>query len=417
MEKKKLKLQFNRPFVNTLETGSIILLLLWGDGIYVSPSISFIIPILNSLSYLIVAILILKRFRRVTYFATRDISLLLLFGLAGFSILWSENIAHTADFFIAIFRTTLLGVYIAASYSPREQMWLLFCVGSIASTLSLAVDLAIPSSGTWLGIYAHKNYFARMMILAAITSLLATLDIRRYRWATMAAFCLAVVLLLLSEGKTGLAVFLISLSFVPFYQIIVKQPYKLRVIIFTTSLILFIFVAILVLNNIETIVVDWMGKNLEFNGRSPIWERVIAKIWERPLLGYGLHGFWSSEEGLNAVRGLWMASQLAAGIGGHSHNGYLDLLLSLGLVGMLLFIINLAGMLKRTLYLLFVTQKIEYFWMLQLIFISQMYQMAEVMTVLTNNYLWAFYVSISLSSIVYLNRDKKEQLEQKQAYC
>ena len=412
METKKLKLQSNQSFVNALETGSIILILLWGDGIYVSPSMSFIIPILNVVSYLIVAILVLSRFKRIIYIATKDIPLLLLFGLASFSILWSENITYSVDYFIAIFRTTLLGAYIAACYSPKKQMWLLFLVGIIASILSLAVGLTIPSGEAWwLGIYSHKNYFARMMIFAAITSLIITLDIRRYRyrWVTIAAFFLAVALLLLSQGKTGLAVFLISLCFVPFYQIIVKQPYRLRVIIFTTSLIIFIFIAVLVLNNIETIVIDWMGKDLEFNGRSPIWERVIPKIWDRPLLGYGIHGFWSSQEGLNAARGLWIESFLIEGLGMHSHNGYLDLLLDLGFVGLLLFSINLVSILNRILYLLFTTQKIEYFWMLQFILISPMYQMAEIMTILTNSYLWAFYVSISLSTaIAYSNRHRKK---------
>ncbi len=408
-----MKLQLNGPIVNILETGSVILLLLWGDALNLP---SFIIKVLNPITYLIVAILILMRFQRVTFFATRDISLLLLVALAGFSILWSENIATSVDLFRALVRTTLLGAYIAARYSPREQMWLLFWMGSIVLTLSLAVGLAIQPSGPWMGIYIHKNYTARAMIAIAITFLLATFDIRRYRWATMTGFCLAVALLLLSQGKTGLSVFLMSLSFVPFYENIVKQHYRLRIVIFMISLMLCSCIAILILGNLETILVDWMGKSLEFNGRTPIWTRVISKIWERPLLGYGFQGFWSSEEGFEAVRGLWMESFLAEGAGGHAHNGYLDLLLNLGLVGMLLFIINLIGILKRLFSLLFITQKIEYFWMLQLIFISQLYQMGEVMIILTNNYLWAFYVSISLSSIVYLNRFKRERFKYKSAY-
>ncbi|MEM8722818.1 MAG: O-antigen ligase family protein [Cyanobacteria bacterium P01_G01_bin.39] len=409
-----MKLQFNRLLISILETGSVILLLIWGDGISIPSSLR---SAFNPITYLIVAILILTQFKRSAYFATKDISLLLLVGLAGFSILWSENIAFSIDYFRAIVRTTLLGVYVAVRYSPREQMWLFFLTGIIVTTLSLVVGFTVPSeSEFFLGIYAHKNYLARIMIAVAITSLLATFDVRRYRWATITVFSLAVIVLLLSEGKTGLAIFLLSLSLVPCYQLIVKQHYKLRVVIFTISLILLSCLAVLILGNLETIVVDWMGKDLEFNGRTPIWERVIPKIGERPWLGYGIHGFWSSDEGIKALRGIWMGNQLAEGIGGHAHNGYLDILLSLGLVGMLLFIISITGMLRRLLLLLFITQKIEYFWMLELIFISQMYQIAEVITILTNNYLWAFYVSISLSSIVYLNRHKREKLARKPSY-
>ena len=278
-----MKLRSNRLLINILETGSVILLLIWGDGINVTSSLRSAI---NPVTYLIVFILILTQFKRAAYFATKDISLLLLVGLAGFSILWSENIAFSMDYFKAIFRTTLLGVYMGVRYSPREQMWLLFLTGIIVTILSLVVGFAIPSeSEFFLGIYKHKNYLARIMIAVAITSLLTTIDVRRYRWATMTMFSLAVLVLLLSEGKTGLAIFVFSLSFVPFYQLIVKQHYKLRVVIFVTSLILLSCLAILILGNLETIVVDMMGKNLEFNGRTPIWERVIPKIWERPLGG------------------------------------------------------------------------------------------------------------------------------------
>ena len=397
-----MKLQLNGSIIKIIETLFVILLLVWGDGLDLPSSI---IRVINPLTYLLVAILIFLRFQRVAYFATRDISLLLLVGLAGVSIFWSENISVTSNLFRSALRTTLLGVYIAACYPPKKQMLLLFWVGSIVLPLSLAVGLAIPTA-QFTGIFGHKNYLARTTVVLAITYLLLTFDLSRYRWAAIIGFFLSVAILLLSQGKTGLSVFLISLSLVPFFPIIVKQRYKLRIVFLMITILLFICVAILVVVNLETIVVDWMGKNLQFSNRVPIWERVIPKIWERPLLGYGFQGFWSSEEGLTAIRGVWMESFVLQGKG-HAHNGFLDLMLGLGLIGMLLFAINLIGIFKRILSLIFITQKIEYFWMLELILVTQAYQMGEVMTTLSNNYLWALYVSICLSSVAEFNHHKE----------
>jgi O-antigen ligase len=73
-------------------------------------------------------------------------------------------------------------------------------------------------------------------------------------------------------------------------------------------------------------------KDKTLSGRTVIWDLVVKYIHARPLFGYGLDSFWLGEEGYSghiaAVRGI---------VAINAHNGYLDLLLSLGLIGLFLF--------------------------------------------------------------------------------
>jgi exopolysaccharide production protein ExoQ len=76
-------------------------------------------------------------------------------------------------------------------------------------------------------------------------------------------------------------------------------------------------------------------------GRTDFWPQVIDAIWERPLVGYGYQGFWQD----------WRGSANPAAhiinhngfVPPHSHSGYLEILLALGIVGLTLFAFSLIN--------------------------------------------------------------------------
>jgi O-antigen ligase len=65
-----------------------------------------------------------------------------------------------------------------------------------------------------------------------------------------------------------------------------------------------------------------IGRNATLTGRTQIWAGLIPEVEQRPLLGSGFSSFWTPDN-------------RAVHIGGEAHNGYLDILLGLGLVGLL----------------------------------------------------------------------------------
>jgi exopolysaccharide production protein ExoQ len=74
-----------------------------------------------------------------------------------------------------------------------------------------------------------------------------------------------------------------------------------------------------------------VGRSSDLTGRTELWGSVLKAIQERPILGYGFSGFWRGA----AAESEAVATQLQwAPI--YSHNGYLEISLSLGVVGLAL---------------------------------------------------------------------------------
>jgi exopolysaccharide production protein ExoQ len=76
-----------------------------------------------------------------------------------------------------------------------------------------------------------------------------------------------------------------------------------------------------------------VGKDATFTGRTPIWELVKANIALHPLFGTGYGAFWvgpfDTSPSYEFVRRLYFYP-------GEAHNGYLDIVLDLGYVGLVL---------------------------------------------------------------------------------
>jgi O-antigen ligase len=72
-----------------------------------------------------------------------------------------------------------------------------------------------------------------------------------------------------------------------------------------------------------------------FTGRTEIWEFAVSSLASNPWFGYGFAAFW----GNNSIVNLVPDDQIewAAGAA-HSHNGYLDNALTLGIPGLALII-------------------------------------------------------------------------------
>jgi exopolysaccharide production protein ExoQ len=79
-------------------------------------------------------------------------------------------------------------------------------------------------------------------------------------------------------------------------------------------------------------VLTLLGRDLTLTGRTDIWQLVWSAIEQRPLLGYGYSGFWTASTGpvldICFITG-WQVP--------NAHNGFLDLLLAFGAIGLFLY--------------------------------------------------------------------------------
>jgi exopolysaccharide production protein ExoQ len=89
------------------------------------------------------------------------------------------------------------------------------------------------------------------------------------------------------------------------------------------------FIGRLALFDITTAV----GRDATLTGRSEIWERLMPYAIDRIIMGHGYGGFWTDQ----------MREKTAS----HAHNGYLDIILNMGILGIALFTLFILACCKR----------------------------------------------------------------------
>jgi O-antigen ligase len=367
--------------------------------------------------------------RRIIRTVIQEKFLWFLVAIALASVFWSEETRATLGGSQNLIRITLFGVYFAARYSLKEQLRLLAWAFGIGATLSLVFVLALPSygvmgqgsivtgeaithAGAWQGIYGHKNILGRIMVLSAVVFLIFALSSRRYSWLAWVSFGLSVVLILGSTSKTSLIIFLTIMALLPFYRAL-RWSYTIAVPFFITVILVAGSVAMLLVSGAEDIL-GVFGRDLTLTGRTDLWAAVLDKIWQRPWLGYGYGAFWRGWNGESAD--VWSVVSWEAP---HSHNGFLDLWLDLGLLGLLAFTLSFIALCLRAVSWVRQTKTAEGLWPLAYLTFLLLANLTE-SSLLRQNTLWILYVVVTFSTHnkranqLKSNTSCKQKLQQKQ---
>jgi exopolysaccharide production protein ExoQ len=365
------------------------------------------------LSFFVIPLLIVSQGKKFIYVATRDIPLLLAIGTPIISVVWSTNPEQTLAHNRAFLSSTAFGIYLATRYTPKEQMRLMVWLFGIYVLLNLVTSLVLPAYGisdtdglSWQGIAGHKNSLAAAMAIAATLFLDLAFYGYKYRRIFFLGAGIAFIILLLSKGKGGLASFVGLLPLLPLYKI-AKQNYKLRTFFSVFAFVISLVIIVATLANLEFIVVDLLGKDMEFTGRIPLWNYLIQRGMERPWLGYGYAAFWTNPtETLQIALNVPWMSAIADGAKAHAHSAYLDLFLQLGWLGVLLVTLSFLTMLFRVILLLGLTRQIEYFWILQLLLFMAIGNIANNSGefLAYRSLYWVLYVSSACSTAIQLKR-------------
>lgn len=398
-----------------LEIGSVIFLFLFAETVVVP---EFVRSATNVISYGIVILLVAPRFKQVAYVASTDKTLLCLVAVGVFSVFWSESPPDTIEQVRALVRSTIFGIYLATRYTTKQQLNLLSWLGGIAIVSCLIAGFVAPSYGThivnnvvsWRGIYAHKQHMGRFMGFIASIFLIHVFDKRSNRFIALVGLFFSLILIVLSTSKTGLVIFIFSFLYFPFYFIVKQKKY--RAFILVIALLLLTIAAALFLINIETVVVDYLGKDIEFNGRTPLWALTIEKGMERPLTGYGYNAFWTTNACSDVIANTWLRyEEFDPKVPFQAHNGFVDLFVQVGFLGLTIFIIDYLKVLFRVAKILFMARTIEQFWMFMFLGINLLVNTSEVITFMsTNNIFWIIYVSIAFSSSVQNRRIQRHKI-------
>lgn len=260
---------------------------------------------------------------------------------AALSLLWTQHFDLTGK------RLILLGVVYAGIFGgicdlAHQRTMAIVRIGLVAALIvNFAVVFAIPDVGThggslWRGLMAHKNIAG---MLCAFTVIAFVFDGGKVPLpARSAAIAGALIFLALSASKTALAALPLALVAGGAVALLTeRRPAALplaRTGFVTASRVLFALaiIALLVLTVQRDIFLSLTDDTTRLTTRGAIWRPMIQFYLDNPLLGSGYGAYWDASDGLidpRAAMGLWKNVD-------QGHNGYLDLLVQVGLPGLVL---------------------------------------------------------------------------------
>lgn len=374
-----------------------------GDGIKITNLDLSVNAKISVVIYIITFILLAMRWRRSLATFSRNMFLWVLLIVVCFSYFWSINPSQTLRFSIYVIGTTGFGLYLATRFSLTEQMKLLGWTYGLLLTLSLLFAIGLPKygimggihEGALRGVFTHKNQFGAFMAPGGVIFLLNALKGERFSWLYWGLLILNCGAMVMSQSTTALGTFGLMLILCIIYRMF---RWRYEVMILATLAVTIIgFVGLVLFTGYigSDSLLSSLGKDTTLSGRTYIWQYVWDQIQLKPWLGYGMTAFWNGLEGPSGY------IQYAMRIGViYAHNGFLDLWLSIGIVGLGMFMISFFTTTAQSLALLRQTNTPEGFWPLLFLTYILLSNLTEGTISNLNSSFWAIYVAISYSLVI-----------------
>ena len=303
-----------------------------------------------AIDYLAVALVVLPWYREILFIARRNWVLISMIALAVVSCLWAEMPDLVLRKCMGLLGSTLFGLALAIRVSFEDQLRMLSWLFRALSILSIGCILFFPaygisSDGEWMGVFDYKNATGTAMGLSLLVEWQLPATTRLSKVLKGLAILLSAVILLNADSITpvvGLAGTFFLLTIYKLTALRWRMPlYAVSFIIGALSLA----ALSLILANSDA-VMGLVGRSSNLTGRTEIWGLVISIIPQRPILGFGYSGFW-----MGASPESYMINRVMHGVVMYSHNGYLEMFLNLGIVGLLLTILLIGTGLRRSVWL------------------------------------------------------------------
>jgi O-antigen ligase len=189
-------------------------------------------------------------------------------------------------------------------------------------------DLGVMGGGEWQGIFAHKNELGLAMVLGMVTVACLGDEWRGIRRGLRIAALVAMMVLIVgSRSATSLSV---ALTFALIFPLGLwsRSRNDVRPALFGGLLLSVPVTAALLTGVGANRLLSVFGRDTSLSGRADLWQVLIADIGQRPALGYGYGVYWSP----NGPAAHYLL-RIIHWNPGMAHNGFLEVALNTGLVG------------------------------------------------------------------------------------
>jgi len=339
-----------------------------------------------------ICILVLVNLRRLHRFAFSMQWSAVIALFAVISTLWSQNALITARRSIPFAFATVLGLYLASRFPVRQQISIFYVTMLLAALASVALALFAPNIGleaskghfdNWQGVFTQKNACGRAMVFA-IAAVLAY-----GRMNILRSMCLVLFLfVLIMSGSRG--AWLISGILLICYiglRGLMRFTSSVRKLLLFAAIAVAAFI-VLAAWSYFPLLASLMGRDATLSGRTEIWQQVWSAILKHPVLGYGFAAFWQGMKGesYNVILALRFVIF-------HAHNGFLEIWLELGAIGLLLFLFSYVRAWRKLWILLRSPYIGQVSWMLFVLILVVLYDIEENSLLTFNGLFWVLYVA------------------------
>jgi O-antigen ligase len=279
--------------------------------------------------------LLSTRLREIAKVCWKAKMFLALPGLAFVSALWSQDPAHTLVSALNLVLTTLFAVYLYVRYPGKRLMDFLIFSAVVPMLLCIFLVIFVPKVGidsyqqdSWRGIFGQRNNCAMVCTLFLAVALHYRARSFADQVARATVFVLSLLFIVMSGSRQGWIFSVLALALTLGLRLIARMRSLDRIFVLMAAAVPAALLIFLIATNV-TQLLYLMDKDPTITQRTVIWAEVLPSIVKQPFAGYGYLSYW---QGLN---GESMGAVLTTGwMEGQAQDGYLDVLLGLGVIGL-----------------------------------------------------------------------------------
>ena len=311
------------------------------------------------------------------------------------SVLWSIDRSATLHAAVILALSALFGIDLSIRYTFVRQIRLICIALTLLIGVSVFLELFLPGfvpgspnqGSAWHGVFGNKNQLARIADLGVAAYLAMP---RQPKWAKGFSIASGALVGVLAQSPSAVGYLLIIVGLFIWLSVLKWRPKQRKIAIVASTFAVLLMLCFVAQNFAR--VTALIGKDPTMSRRTELWKMSLADIQERPLLGYGYGAFWDTTS--------WPARLIREEVwkeAPHSHNGYIELGLALGLAGLGTYSLVLVTMAQRSYSFYMNGQRSGGKWPLIYLAIVSIYQLTESGVVSGDSIDWILFCCLAFS--------------------
>lgn len=269
------------------------------------------------------------------------------------SIVWTDDIGLTFRRFLVLEMLCLGALAVSKHFSLKNLTWFVFISTGIYLIIGLTVELAFGTFHPLSADYRftgtlHQNQQGINCALILISSIILGANNKKGRGIFITCALISLIFSFLTKSRTPFIFSVMVFAGYAFFSL--SRSGKIAMVLtigFILSLLLLI-AGETVLSTARTGILLGRTDDVSlstFTGRLPKWEVCMDYVKKRPYFGYGYGSFWTPTRYVATTYGqnYGKGGQISS-----SNNLYIETLLSLGVIGMLIYIFMLLNGIWRS---------------------------------------------------------------------